>query len=64
MPRSRARATKRVKSSSVPSCGWTASWPPSGEPIAHGTPTSSGPASRLLFGPLRKVVPIGWMGGR
>ncbi len=30
MPRSRARATKRVKSSSVPSRGWTASWPPSG----------------------------------
>ncbi len=30
MPRSRARATKRVKSSSVPSRGCTASWPPSG----------------------------------
>ena len=34
----------RSKSSSVPRSGWMASWPPSGEPIAHGTPTSSGPA--------------------
>ncbi len=41
-----------------------ASWPPSGEPIAHGTPTSSGVAVRVLLRPLRCVVPIGWIGGR
>ena len=28
----------------VPSSGWTASWPPAAEPIAHGDPTSPGSA--------------------
>ncbi len=64
MPSSAARVTNASKSSSVPSCGWMASWPPSGEPMAQGTPTSSRPADRVLFGPLRKVVPMGWIGGR
>ncbi len=59
-----ARRTNQVKSSSVPSAGWIVSWPPSGEPMAQGTPTSSGPASRVLLRPLRKVVPMGWTGGR
>ena len=71
MPSSRVRATKAVKSSIVPSCGWTASCPPSALPIAHGEPTSSGPISCglppgncVVFGPLRLTVPIGWIGGR
>src|SRR5215470_8263351 len=41
-----------------------ASWPPAGEPIAHGEPGSSGRASSALFLPLRAVVPIGCTGGR
>src|SRR5438874_7837336 len=40
-----------------------ASWPPAALPIAYGLPGSFGPATRLLFGPLRLVVPIGWIGG-
>ena len=64
MPRSLVRVTKAAKSFSVPRSGWMASCPPSGEPIAHGDPTSSGPGVRVLFGPLRLVVPIGWIGGR
>jgi len=39
-------------------------WPPSSEPMAQGLPSSSGPAVTLLFGPLRKALPMGWMGGR
>lgn len=50
---SRARATKASKSSIVPRSGWTASCPPSVEPMAHGTPGSQLPADRVLFGPLR-----------
>src|SRR5437899_95240 len=64
MPRSFAELTKRRKSSRVPSCGWIALCPPSGPPMAHGLPTSSGPAVSVLFLPLRAVRPIGWMGGR
>ena len=52
-------ATKSSKSSSVPRSGWTASWPPKREPIAHGLPGSLGPGSRVLFGPLRLISPIG-----
>ena len=33
-------------------------------PIAHGEPGSVGPGANVLFGPLRNVVPIGWIGGR
>ena len=43
-PSERARATKAWKSSSVPSAGWIALWPPAAPPMAHGLPTSSGPA--------------------
>jgi hypothetical protein len=53
----------RSKSAIVPSSGLTAVWPPASEPIAHGLPGSSGPASSVLFGPLRLVVPIGCTGG-
>ena len=63
-PRARARATKRSKSSSVPSSGCTARWPPSGPPIAHGLPGSPGAAASALLRPLRFVRPIGWIGGR
>ncbi|CFP65603.1 Uncharacterised protein [Bordetella pertussis] len=34
MPCAAAACTSRAKSARVPSCGWMASWPPSGEPIA------------------------------
>jgi hypothetical protein len=64
MPRSAAAAQNRRKSSSVPSSGWMAVCPPSGEPIAHGLPGSSGSTTSVLFFPLRSVLPIGWMGGR
>ena len=64
MPSSPALATKSSKSSMVPRSGWMASWPPASEPIAQGLPGSSGPGSRVLFGPLRWVWPIGWIGGR
>jgi starch synthase (maltosyl-transferring) len=64
LPLSLAVERKSAKSSAVPRSGWMASWPPWGEPIAHGDPGSPGLASSVLFGPLRKVVPIGWMGGR
>jgi hypothetical protein len=64
MPSSPVRATNASKSSIVPSAGWIASWPPSSEPIAHGEPTSSGPVTSVLFGPLRFTLPIGWIGGR
>ena len=37
------------------------SCPPSGAPIAHGEPGSVGPGANVLFGPLRNVVPIGWI---
>ena len=41
-----------------------ASCPPSSEPIAHGEPGSSGSGVSVLFGPLRLILPIGWIGGR
>ncbi len=44
--------------------GCIALWPPSAAPIAHGLPTSSGSATSVLFGPLRRSRPIGWIGGR
>ena len=64
MPSSCASVRNRWKSSSVPSSGAIAVWPPSADPIAHGLPGSSGPGSSVLFGPLRSVTPIGWIGGR
>lgn len=63
-PRLFALATKASKSSNVPRSGWIASCPPSTLPIAHGEPGSPGPGVRVLFAPLRKDVPIGWIGGR
>src|SRR4029453_1049566 len=63
MPSSPALATKASKSSMVPRSGWTASWPPASEPIAHGLPGSSGPGSRVFFGPLRGGWPFGGGGG-
>ena len=59
-----AAATRRSKSLIVPSSGLTAVWPPSSLPIAQGLPGSFGPAVSALFGPLRFVRPIGWIGGR
>ena len=44
--------------------GGSSLWPPSAAPIAQGLPGSSGPAVRVLFGPFRKLRPIGWIGGR
>ncbi len=64
MPCSRAVAVRLRTSSSVPSSGWTASWPPSLPPIAYGEPGSSGPAVSVLLRPLRAFTPIGWMGGK
>ena len=56
MPSSTVRATKASKSSSVPSSGWTASWPPSSEPIAQGEPGSSrADVGRLAAGELGGV---------
>src|SRR5579875_3110925 len=63
-PRSLALDTNAAKSANEPRSGWIASCPPSAEPIAHGEPGSPGLASRVLLRPLRKVVPIGWIGGR
>ena len=51
-PRLRAAATKRSKSASVPSSGWTASWPPSSPPMAHGLPGSPGLAVERVVGAL------------
>ena len=59
-----ASPQNRRKSSSVPSSGAMAVWPPSAEPMAQGLPGSSGPAPSVLFGPLRSVTPMGWIGGR
>ena len=50
------RATRRRKSSSVPSSGWIALCPPSAAPIAQGLPTSSGSASSALLRPLRLLA--------
>ncbi|WP_309244482.1 hypothetical protein [Micromonospora parastrephiae] len=55
---------KARKSAGVPRSGWIASWPPSAAPIAHGEPTSVGPAVSALLRPLRLTRPIGWIGGR
>ena len=63
-PSDAAWATNRSKSSNVPRSGCRAVWPPSGLPMAHGLPTSPGPAVRELLRPLRLVVPIGCTGGR
>ena len=38
------------KSSIVPSSGWIAVCPPKGEPMAQGTPGSSGVGSELVVG--------------
>ena len=67
--RSRCRACAPPRRASetpprVPSSGWIASCPPSVAPIAHGLPTSPGPARSALLRPLRFVTPIGWIGGR
>src|SRR5690242_21577702 len=43
--------TKATKSAMVPRSGWTVSWPPSSEPIAHGEPTSHGMAITELLAP-------------
>ena len=64
MPFSFAAAASARTSSTVPRSGCTAVWPPSGPPIAHGLPGSSGPASGALSGPLRNARPMGWTGGR
>ena len=64
MPCSAAVATSAPKSSSVPSSGWIASWPPVSSPIAYGLPGSPGSAVSVLLRPLRFVWPIGWIGGR
>src|SRR5918992_5761144 len=63
-PCSRASATRRSNSATVPSSGWMASWPPSSPPIAQGEPGSPDLASSELLRPLRLVTPIGWIGGR
>src|SRR6266571_4703411 len=48
MPSSLARAVNAPKSANVPSSGWIASCPPSGEPIAHDEPGSpGGPGDKL-----------------
>ena len=66
MPVLRAPAsTRRSKSASVPSSGWIALWPPS----ARADRPRAADVARLrrsaaLFFPLRKVAPIGWIGGR
>lgn len=36
-------------------------WPPSGPPMAHGLPGSSGPACSVLPGPFRWLRPMGWI---
>ncbi len=64
MPRRSAAVTSSRKSSIVPRSGLMAVWPPSGPPIAQGTPGSAGRALVALLPPLRKVRPIGWIGGR
>ena len=46
----------------VPSSGAMAVRRPA-EPMAQGLPGSSGPAPSMLLGPLRSVVPMGWIGG-
>ena len=46
------RATNASKSASVPRAGSIASWPPSGEPIAHGEPGSPAPACSDVVGAL------------
>ena len=55
MPLSRAALTSESKSAKVPSLGWMALWPPSGEPIAQGLPSSSGLVETVLLGPLAKA---------
>ena len=65
MPRSPAAATSASKSSSVPSSGWiggVAALVASRSPT--GSPGSPGVDSSALFGPLRNVRPMGWIGGR
>src|SRR3954449_8889646 len=58
MPCALAVRTRLENSSSVPSSGSIASWPPTSfRPIAHGLPGSSGPALSELLRPLRLVRP-------
>ncbi len=64
IPTAFAASTRSSKEETSPRPGSIASWPPSSEPIAQGLPGSSGPATSELFGPLRLVTPIGWIGGR
>jgi signal transduction histidine kinase len=64
MPAVCARLIRLWKSFSVPSCGWMSLCPPSAAPMAHGLPGSPGWQSGLLFFPLRKDRPIGWIGGK
>ena len=64
MPSSRVLATNASKSSIVPRSGWSASCPPSADPIAHGEPGSPSAGVKVLFLPLRNVVPMGCTGGR
>src|SRR3954447_13139651 len=58
-----AVATMWSKSSKVPRSAWSAVWPPSRPPMAHGEPGSSGPALSVLLRPLRFVRPVGVRGG-
>src|SRR5271165_2324599 len=59
IPLARTWPTSQSKSSSVPSSGSTALWPPNWLPIAYGTPGSLGSLVTELFFPLRFVKPIG-----
>src|SRR5829696_5325795 len=63
MPWDLTLATNRSKASQSPRSGWIASCPPSELPMAHGEPGLAGPGARVLFGPLRNEVPMGWIGG-
>ncbi len=54
-PCSAAAPTRCRKSSSVPSSGWIAVWPPSAAPIAQGLPGSSGPATVRVVGALAEA---------
>src|SRR6266511_1510636 len=64
IPWAAAAATRRSNSPNVPRSGWIAVCPPSSPPMAHGEPTTPGPREGALLGPLRRVRPIGWVGGR
>ena len=59
-----AASTKATKSCLRAEVGVDGVVPAVGRPMPHGEPGSFGPASSVLFGPLRFVRPIGWIGGR